>query len=411
MRNIIGKLRKVKRDIVWKLGYDPLVKKPDVDILTEIKESIRTRDSRKLEAEIENIMFEVGLYNKSGEYAMHLNTSKKADNHFVTMWRIPRGLTFRQYREKEEVFSDNLTARVTVEKRNGNLMIDIVKGTLPEKVIFKFKIKEHPNLLLPIMLGQDQLGPVVIDLQKLPHLLITGTTGTGKSISLQNIVLSLAQNGNVLVYGIDLGRVNMSFIKDKTVFAGTLTDASKIIHYLVKVMNNTLDILDKANCVDVETYNKKHTETPLPYRVLLIDEFSFTSDKMTRIKEDKEFRRELYTHIASMSFLARKTGIHLVVGLQKAQDSLIPTEVRDMFAGRLAHRADSVGSSMTALGNSGAFYLSKIPGRAILKIGNDSKEIQCAYFDPEKAQTAINKTPLRKDDKYGEHTAKRLLPR
>ena len=174
----------------------------------------------------------------------------------------------------------------------------------------------------------------------------------------------------------------MSFIKDKTVFAGTLTDASKIIHYLVKVMNNTLDILDKANCVDVETYNKKHTETPLPYRVLLIDEFSFTSDKMTRIKEDKEFRRELYTHIASMSFLARKTGIHLVVGLQKAQDSLIPTEVRDMFAGRLAHRADSVGSSMTALGNSGAFYLSKIPGRAILKIGNDSKEIQCAYFDP-----------------------------
>ena len=97
-------LREAKRKFIWNLGYHPLVTpKPETFIQT-LKKEIRTRPGRELESEIENIMFELKLYNGSGEYAMHLNTVKKAENHFVTFWQLPRGLTYRQYQDEREVF-------------------------------------------------------------------------------------------------------------------------------------------------------------------------------------------------------------------------------------------------------------------------------------------------------------------
>jgi hypothetical protein len=101
-----------------------------------------------------------------------------------------------------------------------------------------------------------------------------------------------------------------------------------------------------------------------------------------------------------MALLARKTGIHLVVGLQKSSDELIPTTVRDMFTGRIAHRAESQSASQVALGNSDAYYLPSTPGRAILKIGNEFKVFQGAYYSPKKAMGYLAKTNLRRDDRY-----------
>ncbi len=400
-----------KRQIVWKLGYEPLIKQPELDLLSEIKKSIRTRKSRELEAEIENIMFECKLYNSSGEYAMHLKTVKKADNHFVTFWQLPRGLTYRQYQDRREVFNNNLKAQVIIEERNGCLMIEIIKGILPDKKGFEFDISKYPDMLLPIMLGYDQSGPVVIDLQKLPHLLITGTTGTGKSICMQNIILSLAHNNNVMLYGCDIGRVNMAFIENKAVFAKDIFESLDVITYLVDEMHKRLQVIESIpGCVDIVAYNEANPENKLPFLVLLIDEFGFTSEKMTRIKEEKELRRQIYTKVAGMALLARKTGIHLVVGLQKSSDELIPTTVRDMFTGRIAHRAESQSASQVALGTPDAFYLPSIPGRAILKIGNDVKVFQGAYYNPKKAKSYLAKTTLRRDDDYFAKSKANWLP-
>jgi S-DNA-T family DNA segregation ATPase FtsK/SpoIIIE len=294
--------------LVWSLGYHPLVPPKHETIVEIIQKSIRTRPGRELEAEIENIMFELHLYNGSGEYAMHLNTVKKAENHFITMWQLPRGLTYRKYQDQREVFCNNLKAQVIIEERNGSMMIEVIQGVLPSKKGFEFDISKYPDMLLPVMIGWDQAGPVVIDLQKLPHLLITGTTGTGKSVSMQNIILSLANNSNAMLYGCDIGRVNMAFIADRAVFAKDIFESLDVISYLVSIMNERLQIIESIpGCVDIVGYNEANHDNKLPFLVLLIDEFGFTSEKMTRIKEEKELRRDIYTKIAGMAQLARKT--------------------------------------------------------------------------------------------------------
>ena len=398
------------RHFIWNLGYRPLVPPKQETLVEMIQKSIRTRPGRELESEIENIMFELKLYNSSGEYAMHLNTDKKAENHYITYWQIPRGLSYRQYQDKKEVFSNNLRGQVIIEERNGSLMIEVIQGILPSKKGFEFDISNYPDMLLPIMVGWDQAGAVVVDLQSIVHLLITGTTGTGKSICMQNIILSLANNPNVLLYGCDIGRVNMAFISDRAVFAKDINESVDVISYLVNVMHKRLEIIENiSGCVDIVAYNETNPNNKLPFLILLIDEFGFTSEKMTRIKEEKEIRRLIYTKIASMALLARKTGIHLVVGLQKSSDELIPTTVRDMFTGRIAHRAESQSASQVSLGTSDAYYLPGIPGRAILKIGNEVKEFQGAYYNPKKARAYLAKTSLRRDDNYyAESTANRL---
>lgn len=395
----------------WSLGYHPLVPPKHETFVQMVQKAIRTRPTRELEAEIENIMFELNLYNGSGEYAQHINTDKKAENHFLTMWQLPRGLTYRQYQDKREVFCNNLKAQVIIEERNGSMMIEVIQGVLPSKKGYEFDISKYPNMLLPIMIGWDQAGPVVIDLQKLPHLLITGTTGTGKSICMQNITLSLANNPNVMLYGCDIGRVNMAFIADKAVFARDIFESLDVISYLVNIMQGRLQIIESVpGCVDIVDYNEVNQDNKLPFLVLEIDEFGFTSEKMTRIKEEKELRREIYTKIAGMALLARKTGIHLVVGLQKSSDELIPTTVRDMFTGRIAHRAESQSASQVALGNSDAYYLPSTPGRAILKIGNEFRVFQGAYYNPKKARGYLAKTNLRRDERYYAESEAGRLP-
>jgi hypothetical protein len=161
---------------IWRLGYKPLKEKKDESIITTIKKSIRTRKGRELEAEIENIMFETKLINSSGEYAMHLNTSKKSDNHYITMWKIPRGLSYKKYMEKQRIFEDNLGAQVIIEENNGALKIEIIKGIIPRKVSYDFNYDDYRDIVdkkgnkkyvLPIPVGVGHGNIIVWDLIKI----------------------------------------------------------------------------------------------------------------------------------------------------------------------------------------------------------------------------------------------------
>jgi hypothetical protein len=100
----------------------------------------------------------------------------------------------------------------------------------------------------------------------------------------------------------------------------------------------------------------------------------------------------------------------LVVGLQKSSDELIPTTVRDMFTGRIAHRAESQSASQVAIGNSDAYYLPSTPGRAILKIGNEFRTFQGAFYNPKKAHGYLAKTKLRRDNRYYAEQQTNRLP-
>lgn len=412
-------LKDACRQFIWQLGYDPLVAPKPETFIKSLKRTIRTRPGRDLEAEIENIMFELRLFNNSGEYAMHLNTERLGENHFRTFWKIPRGLNYKAYQDKSQTFADNLTGQVIIEQRNGCLMIEIIKGIIPNNIWYSFNYQDYPDMILPIPVGHDQGGLVVWDLAKIPHVVVAGTTGTGKSILLSGVVDALAQNPLARLCVADLAMTDFGYVASKAIFAGEFDQVEALILALEAEMHKRRYILakDTANR-NIIRYNKKHTDNPLPYYVLIVDEFAFTSPKFAKKKWDKDRCKELHATVAGISMLARKVGIHLVIGLQRPEVELLPESIKSQFPGRISLRTEDVPTSMTILQNSDAFYLPNIKGRAIAKLGNIQREVQVMNLEPDIAEKRFMKFSVPKakfeggyDIYHAERQIERLPPR
>jgi len=412
-----NELIKIKNRLLWQLGYKPLKEKKEESIITTVKKSIRTRKSRELEAEIENIMFECKLFNSSGEYACHINTDKKSDNHFITMWKLPRGLNYKNYIEKQQVFSDNLTAFVNIESRKGLLKIEVVKGLIPEKVLYNFNYEDYKDkYVLPVPVGFSNGKQLFIwDLIKVIHVLICGETGGGKTTLSMCWIDALLQNPYVKIFCIDLALKSFFYTRNHTIFAGDLNGAQKILIYLMLEMERRKKILTQFGSLDVVKFNKRNPENMLPYLILFVDEFAFTSPKINfESKEVQNLCKQLQAYTIKLSSLARSLGIHLVIGMQKPSKDLIPKEAKDNFPGRISFKTGDQGHSMSILGNTKAFYLPDIQGRMIAQYRN-SYEIQGMLIDDETAEKRIRDLCNRKDDGFvserDENKEKGLLPR
>lgn len=424
-------LQQYKKNMLWQLGYKPLKEKKDEDFVTTFKKTIRTRKSRSIEAEIENIMMELGLYNKSGEYAMHLNTQKDKNNanHYTTYWKIPRGLKIQHYMDKTQQFSDALVGQVIIEPRNGAMMIDVWEGVIPQKVIYNYQyINYMADYKLPVPIGKNQMGIYIWDLLKIIHVIIAGTTGGGKSILLTGWADALLQNPNVLLFVIDFAMTDFYHTKDHVVFGYDLDSAEIIIDYLKQEAEKRRIIFAKyAGTVNIEKYNKKYPHMKLPYLILFIDEFAFTTPAKYHSKSEKKRRQSLQAKVAEIAQIARKLGIHLIISTQKPSRQLFPEEITTHFPGRISFKTNDRGTSMTILGNTKAYYLPNIEGRLIAQFGNRQIEAQALYLDPEiaaermsmfdKSEQYEKYCNYKGEDVYEwqnklyEYKKKRLLPR
>lgn len=412
IKKIISKIPAEKRReidenfkrFIWQLGYKPLKEPKEESFKTLFKKTVRTRNSRKVEAEIENIMMECKLYNNSGEYAMHLNTKKDKinDNHYTTYWKVPRGLKIQDYMEKEQIFADGLVGQVSIEPRNGCMCIDVWEGIISSSkngIPYNFKYIEYMDkYILPVPVGKNQMGLYVWDLIKIIHIIISGSVGGGKSILLTGWVDALLQNPNVLLFVIDLAMTDFEHAKNHVVFGYDLNTAEVIINYIKKEAENRRKILVKFGDVNVIRFNKKYPENRLPYLILCIDEFAFTSSARYLTKEEKLRRQALQAKVAEIAQISRKLGIHLIISTQKPSKQLFPEEITTHFPGRISFKTNDRGTSMTILGNTKAYYLPNTPGRLIAQHGNRQIEAQALFLDPD-----IAKVRMRMFDKFEQY--------
>lgn len=391
---------KPKDKLLWKLGYAPLKEKKNMSIMGYIKNKIRTRNGRELEAKIENIMMECKLYNSSYEYAMHLGTNKKSDNHYITMWKIPDGLSYGNYIDKQNVFEDNLNAYIKIEEQHGNLMIEIIEGSIPKEVKYKFRYKDFMDeYILPVPLGIGHgKREIIWDLVKIIHVLISGETGGGKTNLCLCWIDALLQNNKVNLYLIDLAMKSFHPYRNHTIFAGDLVKACKILMYLLNVVEIHKSILVEFGNMDIEKYNAKNPDKQLPYNVVFMDEFALTSPKI-KSDENKDLCRQIQSMVIELSSVGRAFGIHLIIGMQKPGNNLMPKEAKDNFPGRIAFKAGDQGHSMAMLGNTKAFYLPDIKGRMIAQYRKAFK-VQGMLMDEKRMYKRLEKLPKRIDKGY-----------
>lgn len=255
---------------------------------------------------------------------------------------------------------------------------------------------QNAEMELPIAFGKTISNETfVVDLAKMPHMLMAGATGQGKSVGLNAVLTSLLYKkhpAEVKFILVDPKKVELTlFNKIERHYLAKLpdtdeaiiTDTNKVINTLNSLcieMDNRYDLLKDAMVRNIKEYNTKFKNRKLnpndghhflPYIVLVIDEFADLI--MTAGKE-------VETPIARLAQLARAIGIHLIIATQRPSVNVITGIIKANFPARLAFRVTSKIDSRTILDNSGADQLIG-RGDMLFTQGNELTRLQCAFVD------------------------------
>jgi len=396
---------KKSEELVEQFGnYDPTLdlasyKYPHLDLLENHGTNKINVNAEELEANKNKIVETLNHYN------IEIDKIKATIGPTVTLYEIipAPGVRISKIKNLEDDIALSLAALgiriIAPMPGKGTIGIE-VPNMHPEMVSMRSILAtekfQTTTMDLPIALGKTISNEVYIaDLSKMPHLLVAGATGQGKSVGINAILVSLlykkhpSQLKFVLV---DPKKVELTlFNKIERHFLAKLpgeadaiiTDTKKVINTLNSLcieMDQRYDLLKDAQVRNLKEYNDKfirrklnpnNSHRFLPYIVLIVDEFA---DLMMTAGKEVE------TPIARLAQLARAVGIHLVLATQRPSVNIITGTIKANFPARLAFRVLSKIDSRTILDSGGADQLIG-RGDMLLSTGNDLIRLQCAFVD------------------------------
>lgn len=384
-------------------NYDPRLdlsryKFPPVSILKEHK-SESAFDNNEVFENKENIIKTLG------DHKITIKSISATVGPTVTLYEIvpERGIRLARIKSLEDDISLNLSALgiriIAPIPGRGTVGIE-VPNKKPEIVsmrsLITSKAFQESKFDLALALGRTITNePYIVDLTKMPHLLVAGATGQGKSVGINAIITSILYKkhpAEVKFVLIDPKRVELPlYMKIERHFLAKLpdeedaiiTDTQKVIKTLNSLcieMDNRLELLKAAQSRNIKEYNEKFITRKLspekghrylPYIVLIIDEFADLI--MTA-------GREIEGPIGRLAQLARAIGIHLIISTQRPSANIITGFIKANFPTRVAFRVFSSIDSRTILDASGA---DRLVGRGdmLVSSGNEPVRVQCAFID------------------------------
>jgi S-DNA-T family DNA segregation ATPase FtsK/SpoIIIE len=383
--------------------YDPRLdlskyKFPPVSILKEHK-SESAFDNTEVFENKENIIKTLG------DHKISIKSISATIGPTVTLYEIvpERGVRLARIKSLEDDIALNLSALgiriIAPIPGRGTVGIE-VPNKKPEIVsmrsLITSKAFQETKFDLALALGRTITNePYIVDLTKMPHLLVAGATGQGKSVGINAIITSILYKkhpAEVKFVLIDPKRVELPlYIKIERHFLAKLpdeedaiiTDTQKVIKTLNSLcieMDNRLELLKAAQSRNIKEYNEKFISRKLspekghkylPYIVLIIDEFADLI--MTA-------GREIEGPIGRLAQLARAIGIHLIISTQRPSANIITGFIKANFPTRIAFRVFSSIDSRTILDATGA---DRLVGRGdmLVSSGNEPVRVQCAFID------------------------------
>lgn len=384
-------------------NYDPRLdlshyKFPPVSILKEHKSASAFDNNEVLENK-ENIIKTLGDYKIS---IKHISATVGPT---VTLYEIipERGVKLARIKSLEDDIALNLSAMgiriIAPIPGRGTVGIE-VPNKKPEIVSMRSLIAsrafQESRYDIPLAIGRTITNdPYIVDLTKMPHLLVAGATGQGKSVGLNAIITSILYKkhpAELKLVLIDPKRVELPlYTKIERHYLAKLpdeedaiiTDTRKVVNTLYSLcieMDNRLELLKAAQARNVKEYNEKFITRRLnpekghrylPYIVLIIDEFADLI--MTA-------GREIEGPIGRLAQVARAIGIHLIISTQRPTTNIITGFIKANFPTRIAFRVFSSIDSRTILDLTGADRLVG-NGDMLISSGAEPVRVQCAFID------------------------------
>ena len=372
---------------------------PSLDLLKKYDSEKINIDKQELEENKDKIVETLGNYNIS------ISSIKATVGPTVTLYEIipDAGIRISKIKNLEDDIALSLSAlgiriiapipgrgTIGIEVPNKNSTIVSMHSVISSE---KFQQSE---MELPIAIGKTISNEtLVVDLVKMPHLLMAGATGQGKSVGLNAVLTSLLYKkhpAEVKFVLVDPKKVELTlFNKIERHYLAKLpdsedaiiTDNKKVIYTLNSLcieMDNRYELLKNASCRNIVEYNKKFKARKLnpndghqylPYIILIIDEFADLI--MTAGKE-------VETPIARLTQLARAIGIHLIIATQRPSVNVITGIIKANFPARVAFRVTSTIDSRTIMDAKGAEQLIGM-GDMLISTGKDLTRVQCAFID------------------------------
>ena len=391
-------------DEQWKTRYDPRLslstyRMPDLSLLKDYTDQMHDVSREELEKNNRRIVSTLK------DYKISVSKVSARVGPTVTLYEVvpAPGVRVAQIMRLEDDIARSLAARgVRVVTLAGTNAIGIEVANEKPSIVSMKSIMEDPKFNaskydLPVVIGRTISNEAMsFDLAKMPHLLVAGATGQGKSVGLNAIITSLlykkhpAELKFVLV---DPKKVELSLYAplEKHYLAklpdaedAIITDTKRVVYTLrslCKLMDHRYDLLKAASVRNVKEYNEKFLSRKLnpykgheymPYIVVIIDEFA---DLLMTAG------REIEEPIARLAQLARAIGIHLVIATQRPTTNIITGTIKANFPARIAFRVMSSIDSKTILDQTGA---NQLVGRGDMLISTGSSEpvrVQCAFID------------------------------
>ena len=372
---------------------------PTLDMLNEYGGKKSEINSEELEANKNKIVETLG------NYGIAIDKIKATIGPTVTLYEIvpAAGIRISKIKNLEDDIALSLAALgiriIAPIPGKGTIGIE-VPNSKPETVSMRSVLSsekfQNAKYALPCAIGKTISNETyVFDLAKMPHILMAGATGQGKSVGLNAIVASLLYSkhpSELKFVMVDPKKVELTLYNriERHYLAklpdsedAIITDVKQVVRTLNSLcieMDQRYDLLKSAECRNIIEYNEKFKARRLlpteghrylPYIVLVVDEFADLI--MTA-------GREVEAPIARLAQLARAIGIHLIIATQRPSVNIITGSIKANFPARIAFRVISQVDSKTILDQSGANQLIG-RGDMLLSTGNDLVRLQCAFID------------------------------
>lgn len=372
---------------------------PTLDLLNEYSDKRAEVSNEELEANKSKIVETLG------NYGIQIDKIKATIGPTVTLYEIvpAAGVRISKIKNLEDDIALSLAALgiriIAPIPGKGTIGIE-VPNKKPETVSMKSVLAsekfQNNKYALPCAIGKTISNETyVFDLAKMPHILMAGATGQGKSVGLNAIIASLLYSkhpADLKFVMVDPKKVELTLYNriERHYLAklpdsedAIITDVKQVVRTLNSLcieMDQRYDLLKAAQCRNIIEYNEKFKSRRLlpteghrylPYIVLVVDEFADLI--MTA-------GREVEAPIARLAQLARAIGIHLIIATQRPSVNIITGSIKANFPARIAFRVISQVDSKTILDQSGANQLIG-RGDMLLSTGNDLVRLQCAFID------------------------------